>query len=261
MILNPYAPLSGNTKRTIGLVSFFVLIAVWALVAGLGIISTNKLPAPGAVLHALGYLSWNDGSSMLASAAAASIQRIVIATAFVAAIGIPAGVLMGASPAINAAVSPLLDPFRSAPVVALLPIFVMALGVGEEMKIAFLFTGAVVYLIPMVRDAVIGVPFEYWESTRDEGATELECITRCVLPLAMPRIVDAMIASISIMWTYITVAEYVNAESGLGQLLQNARRFSAMDQVFATIIVIMVLALATYVGLTYAKRRIYPWAQ
>ncbi|HCZ13651.1 MAG TPA: ABC transporter permease, partial [Candidatus Accumulibacter sp.] len=42
--------------------------------------------------------------------------------------------------------------FRSAPVVALLPILVMWMGIGESMKIAFLFIGAVVYLIPMVRD-------------------------------------------------------------------------------------------------------------
>jgi ABC-type nitrate/sulfonate/bicarbonate transport system permease component len=260
-MLNPHAALSSTAKRGIGLAAFLSVLGIWAAIALAGIVSTNKLPSPGAVLQALSYLSWNDGSSMLLSAAMASIQRILIATTFVAAIGIPMGVLMGASPGVNAALSPLLDPFRSAPVVALLPIFVMALGVGEDMKIAFLFTGAVVYLIPMVRDAIIDVPYEYWESTRDEGATELECITRCVLPLAMPRIVDAMIASISIMWTYITVAEYVNAESGLGQLLQNSRRFSAMDQVFATIIVIMILALVTFSALSYLKRRVYPWAQ
>jgi len=61
------------------------------------------------------------------------------------------------------------------------------------------------------------------------------------------------------MWTYITVAEYVNAQVGLGQLIQNARRFSAWDQVFAGIIVIVVLALLTYQGMVRLKRRLYPW--
>jgi ABC-type nitrate/sulfonate/bicarbonate transport system permease component len=61
------------------------------------------------------------------------------------------------------------------------------------------------------------------------------------------------------MWTYITVAEYVNAKAGLGQLIQNARRFSAWDQVFAGIIVIIALALVTYQAMLFAKRRLYAW--
>ena len=61
------------------------------------------------------------------------------------------------------------------------------------------------------------------------------------------------------MWTYITVAEYVNAESGLGQLIQNALRFSAMDQVFVGIGVIVALALVTHQGLHWLKPRLFPW--
>ena len=55
---------------------------------------------------------------------------------------------------------------------------------------------------------------------------------------------DAIIVGVSVSWTYITVAEYVNAQEGLGQLISNARRLSAMDQVFAGIIVIIAVALA-----------------
>ena len=77
--------------------------------------------------------------------------------------------------------------------------------------------------------------------------------------MAKPRIADALTVAVSIMWTYITVAEYVNAKKGLGQLIQNARRFSAMDQVFAGIFVIIALALITYSIMVFAKRRLYPW--
>jgi len=77
--------------------------------------------------------------------------------------------------------------------------------------------------------------------------------------MAMPRIADAIIVAFSVMWTYITVAEYVNAKVGLGQLIQNARRFSAWDQVFAGIIVIVALALITYQLMIYIKRKLYPW--
>ncbi len=111
----------------------------------------------------------------------------------------------------------------------------------------------------LVEDESPGVPYCYWEATSDLSATPVECILKGVLPIAMPRIFDAVIVSTSILWTYITVSEYVNADSGLGQMIQNAKRFSAMDQVFAGIIVIIGLALITNVTLTYHKKRIYFW--
>jgi ABC-type nitrate/sulfonate/bicarbonate transport system permease component len=256
---NPYLPLASGQRQILGAGAVAAVIILWGLVAGSGLVSPTRLPAPWDVLAALSYLSWHEGESMLLTATLWSLGRLAVAGVLVVAIGIPLGITMGAAPKVNAMLSPLIDPFRSAPVVALLPILVMWLGIGEEMKVAFLFTGAVVYLIPMVRDAVQAVPQTYWISARDQGATPLECITKAVVPMAMPRIADAVIVAFSVMWTYITVAEYVNARVGLGQLIQNARRFSAWDQVFAGIFVIIALALATYQLMNWAKRRLYPW--
>lgn len=258
---NPHAPLAASTRRNLGIAAVLAVLVLWSLLAASGWISPNRLPPPWDVAQAMGYLAW-DGErerSLLFNATLWSVGRVLAAGALVIAIGIPIGVLMGASPKINATLSPLVDPFRSAPVVALLPIMVMWFGIGEWMKILFLFVGAVVYLIPMVRDAVRAVPQAYWISARDLGATPLETIRHAVLPIAMPRIADAVIVGISVMWTYITVAEYVNAREGLGQLIQNARRFSAMDQVFAGIIVIIALALVSYQLMRLAKARLYPW--
>ena len=256
---NPYLQPGDRQRRIIGGAAVLAVLLLWSVLSGSGLVSPARLPAPWDVVKAMAYLSWHEGESMLLTATIWSVGRLVVAGLLVIAIGIPAGIVMGASPRINAAISPLIDPFRSAPVVALLPILVMWLGIGEEMKVAFLFTGAVVYLIPMVRDAIQAVPQSYWISARDLGATPFECITKAVIPMAMPRITDAIIVAFSVMWTYITVAEYVNARAGLGQLIQNARRFSAWDQVFAGIIIIMALALLTYQLMTRIKRKLYPW--
>lgn len=258
---NPYLPLAAGQGRRLGLIGVAVVLALWTAVSGLEIVSANKLPSPWQVAKAMAYLTWDadSGRSLLFNATVWSVGRILAAGLLVIAIGIPVGVLMGASPRINALLSPLVDPFRSAPVVALLPIMVMWFGIGEWMKVLFLCAGAVVYLIPMVRDAVQAVPQAHWVGARDLGATPLEAVRLAVLPMAMPRIADAVIVSVSVMWTYITVAEYVNAKEGLGQLIQNARRFSAMDQVFAGIIVIIALALVTYQLMRWAKARLYPW--
>lgn len=258
---NPYAPLDARATRLLGIGAVVAVLVLWTVISASGLVSPNKLPAPWQVAKAFAYLAWDgeNGRSLLLNATLWSVGRVLAAGALVVAIGIPIGVLMGASPKLNAALSPLIDPFRSAPVVALLPIMVMWFGIGEWMKVLFLFVGAVVYLIPMVRDAVRAVPQAYWISARDLGATPFEAVRHAVLPLAMPRIADAVIVGVSVMWTYITVAEYVNAREGLGQLIQNARRFSAMDQVFAGIIVIIAFALLSYQLMRYLKARMYPW--
>lgn len=256
---NPYAQLSPGQRYSLGIMSVAGILLLWVLLASSGTISPNKLPAPWKVVSAMQYLAWHEGESMLLTATLWSAGRVAVAGLLVVMIGIPIGIMMGASPRLNAMFSPLVDPFRSAPVVALLPILVMWFGIGELMKILFLFAGSVVYLVPMVRDAILAVPQSYWIGARDLGATPWECIRRTVVPMAMPRIADAIIVSVSVMWTYITVAEYVNAKEGLGQLIQNARRFSAMDQVFAGIIVIVALALITYQGMRWIKQRLYAW--
>jgi ABC-type nitrate/sulfonate/bicarbonate transport system permease component len=258
---NPYANLGSGQRKILSIGAVLAVLLLWSVVTGLGWIGSNKLPAPWQVLQAFSYLIWDDTNhrSLLLNATLWSVMRISLAGLLVIAIGLPVGILMGAAPKVNAVLSPLIDPFRSAPVVALLPIMVMWFGIDERMKVLFLFVGAVVYLIPMVRDAMVAVPQEHWIGARDLGATPWESIYRAVLPMAMPRIADSIIVAISVMWTYITVAEYVNAREGLGQLIQNARRFSAMDQVFVGIITIIALALLTYQVMSALKRRAFPW--
>ncbi|MEM9069685.1 MAG: ABC transporter permease [Myxococcota bacterium] len=237
------------------------MLIIWTILTAGSFVAPSKLPSIVQCAEAFGRLAWDAerGESLLLEATQWSLLRVLVAGVLVVMIGVPIGVLMGASPRINAFLSPLVDPLRSAPVVAILPILVMWLGIGEAMKIAFLFIGAVVFLVPMVRDAMLAVSQQYWIAARDLGATPWEAVRHAVYPMAKPRIMDAIIVSISVMWTYITVAEYVNADRGLGQLISIARRQSAMDKVFVGIGVIIALALITYSLMTAIKRRLYPW--
>jgi len=259
---NPHLPLSKGTRYGLGASSYLIVLLVWSVIAAMELASSNALPAPWDVANGLMTLaSYNEAkdSYLLLDATIASTTRILLATGLVTIIGIPMGIIMGSSPKINAVIGPLLDPFRSAPIVSVLPILVIWLGIDERLKVSFLVLGSVVYLVPMTRDAIVAVPSEVYVSLKDLGATDFEAIRHGVLPMAMPRIWDAVTVAVSIMWTYITVAEYVNADSGLGQLITHAKRFSAMDQVFAGILVIILLALITNLALVAAKRALFPW--
>ncbi|MCW5219924.1 ABC transporter permease [Verminephrobacter aporrectodeae] len=256
---NPYAEISPGKRRTISVSAMLAVLIVWTALSASGLMTRNQLPSPLSVAQAMSYLAWYEGRSQLLVHTMWSVGRVATASVLVIAVGIPLGVLMGSSQRINAFFSPLIDPFRSAPVAALLPIMAMWFGIGELMKIAFLFVGSIVYLTPLVRDAIRSVPEQYLVGAKDIGATQWECITKVLVPLAMPRIMDAVIVGVSVSWTYITVAEYVNAQEGLGQMIANAKRLIAMDQVFAGIIVIIAVALLTYQSLMWLKGRFFQW--
>jgi ABC-type nitrate/sulfonate/bicarbonate transport system permease component len=258
---NPYAALTPGQRRLRGVSAIALVLVAWTVVTALGLVTPLRLPSPGSVLEGFAQLAWDSeaGQSPLLGHTKWSVIRVLVAGALVVVVGMPIGILMGASPKINAFLSPLIDPFRSAPVVALLPVLIVWLGIGEGMKIAFLFVGAVVFLVPMVRDAIVAVPQEHWISARDLGATPWEAVWHGVVPMAKPRIADAITVAVSVMWTYITVAEYVNAKEGLGAMIQHALRQSAMPKVFVGIAVIIGLALITHAILTTLKQRLFPW--
>lgn len=268
--------------------SLFGFLVAWSALSLSGTVPPAKLPPPWGVVHAIGdqivgvgYRSIEDGATLTAAQASMSNPssyetyatspllvalgysgaRILAAAALAIVIGFPVGIFMGASPKVNAFLGPIIDPFRSAPIVAAMPIMMVWFGVDEMMKVAFLWLGAVVYLIPMVRDSIRAVPLEFIVSAQDEGATSWEVLRYTLVPLAMPRIADAVIVSISVMWTYITVAEYTNANNGLGTIIQDGRRAGNMDLVFAGVILILLVALVTDVVLRLARAKLYPWAE
>ena len=195
----------------------------------------------------------------LISASWGSLSRILISTLLMFLLAQPIGIAMGGSAYINAFLSPVFNNLRSIPMVVTLPLFIIFIGTDEVMKTAFLVSSSIVFVIPMIRDAMVSIPPIFYTSGRDWNAEPFEAVMRCVLPLALPKIALANASGIAIQWTYITVAEYVNAGEGLGRLIQDSKRVAATDQVFVGIFVIAGMAFATDKLLTYGMRKMFAW--
>ncbi len=254
---NPYEPLAPKTKRVLTAASFAGLLAGWAALSYLvhppGSEGATKLPSP---LEVAGGLQVLFESGNLIPALLGSSLRVTAATLAVAVVGIPVGVLMGGSPRIDTFLGSVLYPLRSAPIAAVMPLMILWLGSGDLMKISFLALGSVVYMIPMTADAIKNVPSRYWRTAHDLNGTPWEALMKASLPIAAPRIFDAFITCMSVSWTYITVAEFVTAEAGLGRLMSIAKRQSNA-QVIGLILMILVLAWATDYGLRTLRNHIY----
>lgn len=257
----------------IGLASF---VLAWQVVTDLGLFNPNFFPPPGATWDAFKSLftevptkipvgdgtfrdpvGWMD--AYLHTPAAlhgwASIQRIVMSVWYSCLVGVPLGILMGAFWQAESFFKALVEPMRNAPIIAFLPLFMLIWGVEETMKVGFLTFGTVVYIIPATYDAVRNVPHAIVDKAVDHGFRPIGTLWHFVLPAALPRIFDGIRICSGIAWTYLVAAEIMNVTTGLGAVIQNARRFQNTPKVYAAIILILILGVLT----DFAFRAIQRW--
>ena len=248
-----------GTARIISLASVVVLFAAW-FVTTLGdkpLIDPLKLPPPQEVLRALIALAFTD----LGSELGVSALRVSIAFVMCIAVSLPLGVLMGSFEAVNRWVDPIISPLRFTPMNAFVPIFIMWFGIDETEKIAFLFFATVVFLLPVVVDAIRSVPEELVQTAQTLGATRWQLIRTVLVPAALPQIFDNFRVMNGIAWGYILLAEMVNSRHGIGHLFDAAWRANKSDQILALILVVGVVGLVSDFAIRAANGLLFRWRE
>lgn len=249
-------PATGPLARWLPLIGLLAFIALWGIVSKLELVRAAFLPGPLETAGAMGAMV-KDGT--LFSQGWASLQRVLLAVLLAAVVGIPIGVLMGAFGKIEGLLKWLVFPFRSAPITAFIPVFMLFFGIEEGMKVWFLFFGTVVYIIPMTFDAIRAVPEQYVDAAVDFGFSPWKTLVHFVFPAAWPRIFDAIKVCTGIAWTYLVAAEIVNVTTGLGAVVQHAQRFQNTPKVYAGILFILLIGNATDLVLGQIKKRFFNW--
>ena len=200
-----------------------------------------------------------DGT--LFDAVAASAVRIALAFAAAALVALPLGVLMGAFEPVERFLDPILAPLRYMPISAFIPLLILWFGIDEGEKIAFLFLGVFVYLLPVVITAVRAVPEELLQTALTLGATRAQVIRTVIIPAALPDIFDSFRVMNAISWTYVILAEFVNARRGLGYLIALAGNHLKTAEVFSGILVIGLIGLATDALIRLVNSLLFPWRE
>jgi NitT/TauT family transport system permease protein len=127
-------------------------------------------------------------------------------------------------------------------------------------KIMFLFVGTVVYLLPLVVTAVEDVDDVYLQTATTLGATRSQLIRHVLVPGSMPAIGEALRVMMGVGWTYVILAEVINAPLGLGALINVAGKRSHVDQIFALVMVILAIGVATDFLMRAINKRLFAWA-
>jgi NitT/TauT family transport system permease protein len=253
--------------RIASAISVLVLIAAWCVVSYVKVdhageleplVKHSILPAPDEVIKSLLYLFFEMD---LAKAIAISALRIGVAILLSLLVALPLGIAMGSFEIINRVFEPVVAPMRYLPITAFIPLMILWFGIGEAQKVAFLFLGTVVYLLPAVVDAIRLVPEELVQTAFTLGATKRQVITSVLIKAAMPQIFDGFRVMNAIAWTYIILAEYVNAPDGIGSVFKVAERLSRPDWTFAAILVVGVIGLLTDLLISGLNNLLFSWRE
>jgi NitT/TauT family transport system permease protein len=253
-------PISRKATIVAGALSVSMLIAVWGFISYFREftgVSQLMLPTPTAVLLGLSELFFEQG---LLVDVWWSFQRILIATLMSAAIALPLGVLMGSLPVVNGFFKSLTTPMRFLPITAFIGLLIIWFGIGEQMKIAFLFLGIFFYFLPVVVQAIADVDEQLVQTAYTLGANRRQTIFTVLIPAALPDIFEAFRIMNGIGWTYVVIAETINAKQGIGYMIYYASSSRGkMEWAFAGILVIGVIGVLTDWLIVQFNRWLFRW--
>lgn len=228
--------------RIAGVVFGVALLALWEAVSRSGLVSSNFLPAPSTVVSTL--LEMVLQRDLLGHAGISTL-RVWSAFLIAAVMAIPLGIMMGSFPIVGRALEPTIDFIRYLPVPALVPLSIIWFGVGEATKLFLLWLGTFFQLVLLVTDDVRRVPAEYQEVAATLGAPRIRSLLDVSLPAMLPALVDNLRVTLGWCWSYVIVAEIVAADSGIGFVIWQARRFFKTPEVMAGVVAIGIIGLAT----------------
>ncbi|HZN94491.1 MAG TPA: ABC transporter permease [Myxococcales bacterium] len=257
-----------GTARLLAASSVALVLLVWCILSyvtvdkGAGrpepLVSHFFLPPPDEVLRGLLYLLFNQG---LLSAVGVSVVRILKAFGLSVAVAVPLGIFMGSFEAANRFFDSILAPMRYLPITAFIPLLILWFGIEEEQKVAFLFLGTFVFLLPVVVDAIKVVPEELVQTAFTLGATKAQVIRTVLIPAALPQIFDSFRVMNAIAWTYIILAEIVNPQNGIGYILRLAEQHTKPAWSFAGILVVGIIGLLTDLLIRGLNRLLFSWRE
>ncbi|MEO5755261.1 MAG: ABC transporter permease [Mesorhizobium sp.] len=237
------------------LVAFLLL---WQVSSSAGWVNAAVLPPIDMIAAAL----WKGlaGGTLLGDIAI-SLQRAGIAFAAAVLIAIPLGLFMGQVRAVETALDPILQVFRQTSALALYPVFILLLGLGETSKIFVIFWATLFPLLLNTTSGVKEVDPKLLEMARVYGATRLTVFRRVVLPGAVPSIFVGLRLSATTALLLLIASEMIGANKGIGFQVMNAQYNFQIPLMFAAIVILAGLGLIANQALVTLQRRLCRWSQ
>ena len=230
-------------------------IAVWEAVTRLGVVG---LPSPIAVLDAAVSLA-RDGQ--LETDALASLGRVLAGFLLGIAAAIPIGFLMGWYAVARGLIEPYVQFFRVIPPLAIIPLVIVTLGIGEAPKIFVIFLAAFLSSVVATYQGVVTVDRTLIDAARVLGAGDATIFRRVVIPASTPFIMVGVRIGLGSSWATVVAAELIAAQSGLGFRMQAAELYYDLPTIFVSLIAIGILGLVMDRIVVALDHRLTAWQE
>lgn len=190
-----------------------------------------------------------------------SHQAMIVGFLSGVAVGIPIGILTGYSDIIDKIFAPYVRLLIVVPKSALVPIFILALGIGVVARSWVIFLFVVVYIVTHVRIGVRQVDRNLIMMARSFGASRTQVWTRILLPGAYPSLIAGLRIGLGRAMAGMIIVELLLSAVGIGQLIMKFRGNFDAGSTYAVVVVVLAEALLLSAGLRWLEGRLTHWAQ
>jgi len=245
-----------NRDRLISLASPIMLLLLWEILVGIGVLDARFFPAPSTIFETLVVLI-RDGS--LWANTWASLQRLF--WGFLLG-GVPAlllGIAMGLNRPLRALVDPLVATTYPIPKSAIFPLILLIFGLGEASKIVMVAIGVFYPVLINSATGVLEINKIYLDVGRNFSASRWQVFRTIAFPGAVPHIMSGVKLGIGMGLILISIAEMFGAKSGLGFMIWNAWEILSVETMYVGLIVIALLGFLFSMILNEIEREIVPW--
>ena len=188
-----------------------------------------------------------------------SLSRLAMGSAMGCLAGIAVGTLIGLFTLARAGLVPLVAAIFPIPKIALLPLFVIWFGIGEPSKWALIALGTFTPMVVATYGAVDNVDRTLIRMGQSFGLSWGRIVWTIVLPGALPGILSGLRVSLAIGIILLVAAEMLGATYGVGAYILEAGSLFDLERLFAGVVILSVLGVATSWAIGVAERRLLAW--
>jgi len=249
----------GEAVRSVDLwlqvASVVVVLAAWEIVART-LVDVVFFPPVSEIVQSL--WQWVVSGEILPHLRVSLVELVLgFGLGFVA--GLAIGILMGISRYTYAAVEPFVAALNATPLLALTPLFILALGIDLTSKVALI---ALITVIPIIINTAAGmrdVNREYLDVAGAFAASWWQTVYRVRLPASVPYVIAGARLALAGAIVGIFVAEYLGARQGIGFSISRASAAFDMPRMFAGVIILAFAGLLANAALTKLENHRAPW--
>ncbi|MGI8329238.1 ABC transporter permease [Actinomadura scrupuli] len=252
--VSKFAPFRSTAVTIVNLAIFFLL---WELVARAELVNPLFFPKASAMFSAL-YNGFSDGT--IWPQLEHSITNFLIGLAISAVIGIPIGLLMGASRIADLILSPYVWAMTSLPRVALIPLLILIMGFGNSMQLTIIVLSAVFPIMVNCMAGVKTVDPSLLRAGRVFGTSPAQTYSKIILPYTLPFVIAGVNQGIARGLVGMLIGELLGGGgNGLGFLLDRAGQQFDAPMLYAVLLLLAVMSVTLIQAMRWLEQRAAPW--